>query len=91
VNNTLLIAELILTILLILSIVVSMFKFIAKISSLETAVNDMKSVLGNGQDPGIRQDVQEIKINCAGEMANIKARVHTLEQRNGKPISEVKV
>jgi hypothetical protein len=43
--------------------------------AIEVKITEIKQILGNGAYHGLRQDIQELKINCAGEMAGIKANI----------------
>ncbi len=54
-----------------------------KVDQVQTDVGDIKKTIGNGGYVGIKQDVQAIKLHCAGEMADLKARVSNIEGGNG--------
>jgi hypothetical protein len=44
-----------------------------KITPLNTNVNDIKEILGNGH--GLRHDIHEMQTYCAGEMGSLKVKV----------------
>lgn len=98
-DNALLVAQLILTGLLITASIAAGLRFIrntgarhietinsidkvnGRIDNLDKSITEIKRTLGNGGYGGIRQDVQDIRENCAGKMANIDARVKALEKQ----------
>jgi hypothetical protein len=47
----------------------------AKISNVEKNVEEIKQVIGNGQYHGLRQELEDMKIVCAGSMASVKEQI----------------
>lgn len=83
-NDTYLLSTILLNVLLILSIIWSGAKLIVKIGSMEENITSIKKTLGNGGYVGIKQDIQEMKERCAGEVADTQARLKALEKNQDK-------
>lgn len=58
----------------------------ARFNVLSTRIDDVKKVIGNGGIHGLRQDIQDMKENCAGEMSTMKEKISA----NTKDIDELK-
>jgi hypothetical protein len=51
---------------------------------MEENITSIKKTLGNGGYVGIKQDIQEMKERCAGEVADTQARLKALEKNQDK-------
>lgn len=54
------------------------------ISAVKGSIVNIEHTLGNGGYKGIKQDVQNIQVNCAAEMADLKRQVETSTPRIGE-------
>lgn len=50
------------------------------VSEIQREIKYIREILGNGQFHGIRQDIQDMKLHCAEEMAGLKEKVASLEK-----------
>ena len=80
--------EWIVTIIALLGAAGSVVGFSMKIQSIKTeneldhkaikiVIGEIKQILGTGAFHGIKQAIQDMKENCAGEMATVKANMHS--------------
>lgn len=54
----------------------------AALDQTNTNVADIKMTLGNGGFSGIKQEIQTIKVQCAGDMSALREQVHNLEKKS---------
>jgi hypothetical protein len=92
-------AEWIITVVAVLGVIISVIGFFMKLQSIDTrnkaehehifaGIKDLRSVIGNGDGRGLRGELAEMKIQCAGHMAAVDTKVAALEKdkekHNGK-------
>jgi hypothetical protein len=53
-----------------------------ELRQIKEDVSNIKQLLGNGAYRGIRQDIQQMSVNCAKRMADFGARIKSLEDYN---------
>jgi hypothetical protein len=49
--------------------------------NVEKGFEDMKRILGNGAYHGIRQDIQDMKVSCAGAMGCVNGEIKEVRVR----------